>query len=147
MCERVGSVDESLPHHRVVPGQLHGAQTSNNDPTTAHTHADRQMRSSDWTQQTAQNSQKRAPRVAVIVVWGQPGERVVGSVNESLPHPTEWCQDSFTILKHRPYDRSYTCRPPDAFSDCNWPANHVNPPDFMGNVWIRLFFLHHTRAS
>ena len=31
---------------------------------------------------------------------------------------TEWCQDSFTMLKHRPTDRAHTCIPPDAFS--NW---------------------------
>ena len=30
---------------------------------------------------------------------------------------TEWCRDSFTMLKHRPTDRSHTCRPPDVFSD------------------------------
>ena len=29
---------------------------------------------------------------------------------------TEWCQDSSTMLKHRPTDHSHTCRPPDAFS-------------------------------
>ena len=30
---------------------------------------------------------------------------------------TEWCRGSSTMLKHRPTDRSHTCRPPDAFSD------------------------------
>ena len=30
---------------------------------------------------------------------------------------TGWIQDSFTMFKHRPPDRSYTCRPPEVFSD------------------------------
>ena len=62
---------------------------------------------SDWTQQT---DQKGAESNSYRGMCGQ----VSGSGRGMSDCPTTgWCQHSFTMLKHRPTDRSYTCRHPD----------------------------------
>ena len=87
---RVGSVNERSCHHRVVPGQLHDAQTPANRPFPCTFRPPDAF--SDWTHQTGFQEGTESN--------GYRGTGQVSGLDQCDRPTTNWRQDSVKILKY-----------------------------------------------